>query len=51
LCVEFLTAFLINSPEVFEVAATDVVAGIAATHSFLAHPFKDPWPVLVSFTR
>jgi hypothetical protein len=52
LLVEFLMMlFSLNSQELFEMPATDFIAGSAVTHHVLAHHFKDPWLVLNSVTR
>jgi hypothetical protein len=42
LCVDLsVVLFSINSQDLFEVAAPDFIAGIAATHRVLAHPRVD----------
>jgi len=42
LCAKFLgILFSVHTQELFDVVATDFIAGIAATH-----PPKDPWRVL-----
>jgi len=51
LCVLFLIVlFSISSQQLFQVAANDCTAGIAATHHVLAHAFKDSWAVPNTFT-
>jgi len=52
LCVLVLVALLsVDSQELFEVADTDFIVDIVAKQHVLAHPVKDPCPVLNTFTR
>jgi hypothetical protein len=39
--------FSINSPELLELAAVDVIVSIAATHHIVTQHFECPWPVLI----
>jgi hypothetical protein len=40
--VKLLTLSSINAEKLTDVAISDLTAGIAAKHRFLAHPLRDP---------